>query len=276
MELSGTILGIMKDVKNLTRKGVDFVRNPILDNTAEIKLAHHLPSHLLLYRDENEIDDHIIAHELGHIMIIYSTPEEKRLIPAQADKEDMIRALSQVYSFLKAKNMDEREILDTFYHWQYVTGINLIYEIQDSTVEIWIYDNYPALRSLQLKRLKLILEESLERMKNLSPLGVHPELVRSDNILHYIYYRRIGKHIGENLTKGFNHIQSLEEAKRLTEYIERNHDGSYESDIKMTNYLAEVFHMRHWIKWKDWNDIPENYANIINGNHHKMLESRAN
>jgi hypothetical protein len=276
MKLSDTIFGIIEDVKNLTGKGVEFTKNLDLNNDAEAKLAHHLPAHIILYKDENKMDDHLIAHELGHIIIIYSTPEEKRLIPRQPDKEDMLRALSQVYSFLKAKNMDEKELLDTFYQWHYIATVNLIYNIQDSTVENWIYDNYPALKSLQLKRLKLILEESLERMKNLSPLEVHPELVRIDNILQYIYYRRIGRHIGENLTKGFNHIQSLEEAKRLTEYIERNHDGRYESDIKITNYLAEVFHMRHWIKWKDWNDIPENYATIINGTHHKMLDPRAN
>ena len=272
MKLTDTILGIIEDVKNLTGKGVEFTKNTDLNNDAEVKFAHHLPTHKILYKDENEIDDHLVAHELGHIIITYSTPEGKRLIPLQPGKEDMVRALSQLYPFLKEKIVDEKKMLDTFYQWHYVATVNLLYTIQDSTVEIWIYDNYPTIRSLQLRRLKLLLKNSLERMKDLSPLEVHPELVRSDNILNYIYYRRIGRHIGENFTKGFNYIQSLEQAKRLTEYIERNHDGTYESDIKMTNYLAEVFHMRHWISWKDWNDIPENYATMINGIHLEALE----
>ena len=264
MKLTDTILGIIENVKNLTGKGVEFTNNPDLNDDAEVKLAHHLPTHKILYKDENGIDDHIIAHELGHIIIIYSTPEEKRLIPTHPGKENLLRAISGVYSFLKDRNIPEENMWSVFIPWFYTITCNLIYRIQDSTVENWIYDNYPSLRTSQLKCLNEALEERIEDIERSHP-EVHPQLIRNDNILSYIQYRRIGKHIGVNFTKGFNHIRGLDEAKRLADYVINNHSGSYEDDIKMTNYIAEAFHMRHWIKWTDWNDIPENYETIING-----------
>lgn len=55
-----------------------------------------MPSHLIFYKEEhNEIINHLIAHECGHVLRIFGVPEEKRLLP-RTDDQIKLNALAEI------------------------------------------------------------------------------------------------------------------------------------------------------------------------------------
>ena len=101
---------ILEEVKARTGKGIEFIEKDNLSTYAALKMARiSMPSHLIFYKKEhNELINHLIAHECGHIFRMYSSSEDKRLIPystqqiklrALSEIEDEIAALSSVLSF---------------------------------------------------------------------------------------------------------------------------------------------------------------------------------
>jgi len=89
----GTSIGtggslILERVSELTVKASILSRKEDLPVLAMITMAvQDSPHHRLFFkRDHDELVNHVIANECGHILRLYSAPEEKRLIPWPARK----------------------------------------------------------------------------------------------------------------------------------------------------------------------------------------------
>ena len=74
---------VLEEVKNVTGKGIEFIVKDNLTTYAALKMARKdMPSHLIYYKKEHdEIINHLIVHECGHLFRIFKCPENQRLIP---------------------------------------------------------------------------------------------------------------------------------------------------------------------------------------------------
>ena len=97
MNLIGSVYKIFEEVKSLTGKEVQLSEKKDLDTPASIKVARkNMSAHLMYYKPEHtEIINHLIAHECGHILRIYSAAESDRIMP-YTDDQIKLRALKDI------------------------------------------------------------------------------------------------------------------------------------------------------------------------------------
>ena len=83
IQLIDTVHTILEKVRNETGKRVEFIEKNDLTTFAALKMARkNMPSHLVFYkREHDEIINHLIAHECGHVLRMFAVPEEKRIRP---------------------------------------------------------------------------------------------------------------------------------------------------------------------------------------------------
>ena len=97
LDLIAPVKEILDKVKQTTAKEIQFVEKDDLTTYAALKMARKdMPSHLMFYKKEHdEIINHLIAHECGHVLRIFSVSEENRLIPKTND-QIKLNALTEI------------------------------------------------------------------------------------------------------------------------------------------------------------------------------------
>ena len=264
LELIRSVYDILEKVKEITNKKVEFIEKNDLPTYAAIKFARrNMPAHLIFHkREHNELVNHLIAHECGHILRMYAVPEENRLIPYSDDTlkskaleqiEDEITALSKVIPFEQLAS-----IVNLWY-----TGIirQVTNQPPDIMIERWLYDDYPALRPYQKKSIEKQLNEGLEGLKASVSKITPKTILEASNIMNYAFFRLLGLHFGTNLIRPYNNTLYLNRGKELAAIIEKEYINTYEGDIQMANKWAQLLGLADWYKWRDFEDVPQGYIN---------------
>lgn len=265
LDLKESVNEILEKVKQLTGKDIEFIEKSDLTTYAALKMARkNMPSHLIFYKEEhNEIINHLIAHECGHVLRIFGVPEEKRLIPrtddqiklnALAEIEPEIQELSTVLPFDKLA-----QIVNLWYNGTFRQVTNFP---PDIIIEKWIYDEYPELRPYQAQSLKKQHEEALA--------GLSPEVMKMtpakfldvSNIMNYAFFRILGMYFKINYLKPYNNSPYLNKGKELASITE-DYIDNYEGDIRMVNRWAEFLNLSKWFSWTDFENIPDNYVETL-------------
>ena len=97
LNLIDSVHSILEEVEELTGKKIEYVEKKDLPSPATIQAAKkNMPAHRLLYnKNHNELINHLIANECGHILRIYSVGEEKRKFPV-ANQRTLIRFMKEM------------------------------------------------------------------------------------------------------------------------------------------------------------------------------------
>ena len=260
LQFIDTVHSIFDRVKEETGKGFEFVEKNDLTTFAAVKMARrNMPSHLIFYkRKHDEIINHLVAHECGHILRMFKTPEEKRLIPysditikgsALGQIENEIIELSHV---LPIDNLSQ--LINIWYEGTIRQVTN---QPPDIMIEKWLFDDYPALRPFQKKSIEKQLSESLVALKD-SVRQITPKtILDASNIMNYAFFRLLGLHFGTNFIRPYNNTPYINQGKELSNITEEEYVNTYEGDIQMANRWAQFLGLVDWYKWRDFEDIPQ-------------------
>jgi hypothetical protein len=256
------VYSILDKVKEETGKGFEFIGKDDLPTHAGLKMARKdMPSHIIVYRKKyDEVINHLVAHECGHILRMFKTPEEKRIIP-YSDDEIKLSAIGQI----------ETEIvgLSKILPFERLTAIvNLWYNgivrqvtnhPPDIMIEKWLFNDYPGIRTLQRKSLENQLKESLAGLND-SVIRITPKtILDASNIMNYTFFRLLGLHFGTNFIRPYNNTIYVSRGKELAAITEKEYVDTYEGDIQMANRWAQFLGLEGWFKWRDFEDVPGNY-----------------
>jgi len=259
LDLKESVNEILKKVKQLTGKDIEFIEKSDLPTYAALRMARkNMPSHLIFYKAEHdEIINHLIAHECGHVLRMYGVPEEKRLIPRTDDKiklnalaeiEPEIQELSKVLPFDKLA-----QIVNLWYNGTVRQVTNFPPDIM---IEKWIYDEYSELRPYQSQSIKKQYEESLAglspEVKKMTP----PTFLDLSNIMNYAFFRILGLHFGTNFVKPYNNTKYIGSGKKLALLTEAEYVDNYDGDIQMINKWADFLKLSNWFEWAGFDNIP--------------------
>jgi len=257
------VYDILEKVRQVTLKEIRFVERDDLSTYAALRMARaNSPAHIIFVKKEyNEIVNHLVAHECGHVLRIFSVPEAKRLIAKTNDRiklnalsgiEDEIQNLSAVLPFERLT-----QIINLWYGGicRQVTNFP-----PDIRIEKWLYNDYPELRKYQLLSIRMQQQEALSgfsaEAQNISP----PTFINLSNIMNYAFFRILGLHFGTNLVKPFTNMKYLEKAKKLASLTEGSRADNHEGDIEMVNKWADFLSISHWFEWSDFEDVSNNSA----------------
>jgi hypothetical protein len=261
-ELIEPVKDILKSVEHLTRKPFRFLEKRDLETYAAVRLARsNMSEHIIIYKpDHNELLNHLIAHECGHILRMFSVPVEKRLIP-MSNREIKFTALREMEGEITriSKIIPIEGVAEIFNLW--FTGIirQVTNPPPDIMIEKWLYDEYPDLRPNQLVSLKKQHQDALSGLKDQVKEITPSKIFDASNIMNYAFFRIIGFHIKTNFLKPYNQTVYVGKGKELAEYTQKNHVNNYEGDIKMIEYWADYLGLSKWFVWTGFENVPEDY-----------------
>ena len=255
---------ILERVRNETGKGVEFIEKNDLTTFAALKMARRImPSHIIFYKGEHdEIINHLIAHECGHVLRMFAAAEEQRFVP-YSDDDLKLTALTQIEAEINAisKTLPFDQLASIVNLWY--TGIirQVTNHPPDIMIEKWLFDDYPALRSYQKKSIEKQLSESIAGLKD-SVRQITPKtILEASNIMNYAFFRLLGLHFGTNYIRPYNNTPYVNRGKELAAIIEKEYINTYEGDIQMANRWAQCLGLADWFKWRDFEDVPQGYTN---------------
>jgi len=252
LSLIAPVHEILEKVRQATSKEIQFIEREDLPTYAALRMARaDMPSHIILVkREHDEIINHLIAHECGHVLRVFGVPEEKRLIARTNDRiklnalsqiEGEIQALSAVLPFERLAQMVNLWYDGTF---RQVTNFPT-----DIMIEKWLYDNYPELREYQLASIRKQQEEALLGLAG-ETVRISPQtFINLSNIMNYAFFRILGFHFGTNFVKPFANMNYLEKGKKLAFLTEEGYVDSHEGDIEMANQWAQFLGISNWFEW---------------------------
>ncbi len=254
---------VLEEVKRETGKGIEFVPKEDLASYAVLKMARKgMPSHLIFYKSEHdEVINHLIVHECGHLFRIFRCQENRRLIPF-SDQKIKSKALKQIDNEIMALKpvLSDEQIAQAFNLW-YDGLIRQVTNLPpDIMIEKWIYNSFPTLRELQLKSIKKQHADSLVGLTETVRMMTPPTILFASNVMNYAFFRILGLHIGQNFVREYNSTSYLAKGKELAAITEKDCEDSHEGDNVMINKWAEFVSISGWFQWRGFEDIPVGYS----------------
>jgi hypothetical protein len=254
---------ILAEVKSMTGKGFEFIQKDDLSTYATLKMARkNMPSHLIYYKKEHdEIINHLIVHECGHLFRIFKCPENQRLMPYSTNQMKH-NALKKIENEMQALNgiLSEDQIAHLTEHWYNGLILQATNLPPDIMIEKWIYDRFLALRPLQLKSLNKQLTDALSGLSETVSRTTPNTILYASNVMSYAFFRILGFYIGQNFIKRYNSTPYVEKGKELTSITENNYTDSHEGDNVMIDKWAAFVNISDWFKWRGFEDVPADYG----------------
>ncbi len=256
---------ILDKVREATGKDFQFVEKSDLPTYATVKAARRpMPAHVVIYRrNYDEIINHLIAHECGHILRMFGVAEERRLIP-QTDgsiekkaRDALNSELRRLESVLPAGSMTRLWRL-----WYEGTVRQLTNVPSDIRIEKWLYDDYPELRRNQEKSLKNQLKEAGQglsrRVREVTPAKIYD----GANSMNYAFFKVVCEHIGIS-SEPFRTSRFRANGEKLLELALAEPADNYEGDIATVNRWAEFLGLAGWFAWTGFENVPAEYLRSL-------------
>jgi hypothetical protein len=266
LELIKPVHDILDRVREVTHKRIEFIEKNDMPTYAAIKMARrNMSAHLIFHkREHNELVNHLIAHECGHILRMFAVPEGKRLIPmsneeikgiALNEMQDEIMGLSKILPLERLA-----QIINLWFNGTVRQVTNLPPDIM---IEKWLFDDYPELRPYQLRSLQKQHQEAIAGLKNEVKQITPSKILDASNIMNYAFFRIIGFYIKTNFLTPYNQTNYVRKGKELAEYTEKNYTNDYEGDLKMIDYWAKYLGLSNWFAWTGFENVPESYLEAV-------------
>ncbi len=254
---------IFEQVKALTGKDVKLIETKELGVYAFVKIARRsMSEHLMYYKPEHTgIMNHLIAHECGHILRIYGVEPERRLVPftnaqlkmqALREIEPDIQKLSHVIPFDGLA-----QVVDMWY-----TGTirQLTSYPSDIMIEKWIHDEYPDLRPYQSESIKKQYDEAIQGLSSRVERMTPGKMLQASNSMNYAFFHILEAHFGANYYLGRYQRSAYASLGNELMRLQQESTSTYEGDVETTNKWAEALKCSNWFAWRDFEDVPEDYA----------------
>jgi hypothetical protein len=256
---------VLEEVRRLTGKGIEFIPKEDLPTFAALRMARkNMPSHIMFYKKEHdEIINHLIVHECGHLLRTFRCPENQRLIP-YSDPEIKHAALRKIENEIAgiAKILPEDQTAHIIELWYSGLIRQLTNFPPDIMIEKWIYDRFPMLRELQLESIKKQHAEAVsgltETVRKITPYAI----LFASNVMNYAFFRILGLHIGQNFTRQYSSTIYIGKGKELAAMTEKDHADSHEGDNIMIDKWASFLKISDWFKWRGFEDVPPDYGQM--------------
>lgn len=251
-------------MEKLTKKPIRFIEKYDLDVYASVKMARmEMPEHIIFYKKEhNELINHLIAHECGHILRTFSVPEEKRLIPITTQNtranfmKEIDSDIKKLSSFMPLQDLYKLADL-----WHNGTIRQLTSYPPDIMIEKWIYNNYSDLRPYQRDSIKRQRDSAVAVLSDDIKAIIPPKIYKISNIMNYAFFSVLGKHIGSNLIRSYDRTPYIKKGRKLVSLTENNYQNNYEGDIKMINQWADFLGILNWFDWTNFENVSPSYLN---------------
>jgi Tetratricopeptide repeat len=253
-------LQLLDDSADQTGVGFEFLERPDLVSRATVQIARGgMDRHRILYRSSESPMDHMVAHEVGHIVRLWTVPEDQRRLPFST-LETKLGAIQQLGGELTKLANEEKlppEYLAKSFDLIYPGMVRQVGNIPiDIRIERWLYERYPELRRVQreslLSQLKEGVEATAERIGRTAPHTVF----YGSSVMNCAFTIAVGEMYGEtDLWEPYRGSPYWSEGLRLVRMIDAADDDAG-GDVRLVDEWATALKVRDWYRWIRLVDAP--------------------
>jgi hypothetical protein len=265
LELMESVRSILSQVRELTGKDFRFIeKNDLQGSHASVKIARRsMPEHLIFYRGVHDnLINHLVAHECGHILRLFRAPPEKRKMVA-TNETTRAKAMGELASEIDRIRglLDGRDVTDIAALWYQGIVRQMDSQPADTMIEKWLYDDYPELRPIQDLSLKKQMRESLQVLLEQVRIATPAKVYDANCTMNYAYFKLLSEFANLPLHSSFKDSRYQARGEELYELTRNKHENNYEGDLAMTNKWAEFLGLTGWFDWRDFEDMTDDYLN---------------
>lgn len=266
LDLIAATQQILEQVEELTQKKFKFIEKEDLPYFAKVKPARkNMTYHIVFYRKvDDEVLNHLIAHEGGHLIRIFEAPESKRITPF-TDQEHIKVAMTEMKGELKKSSLllPGVQINPLLNMWIYGLVLQLTNLPPDLMIEKWLYDNYGELRDFQLKSIKIQWKDAIAALDKKVKAITPKKVFNSSNIMNYAFFRVISSYINYDFMEPYSSTAFIKKGEKLVEINQRDYKNNFEGDVEKINEWANSLNLSKWFSWRNFEDIPNNYEEAV-------------
>lgn len=263
LDLIPTTKKILHQVEELTKKKFKFVEKNDLPCFAKVKLARNkIDHHIIFYKkSHDEIINHLIAHECGHIIRIFTAPELKRVVPF-SNENHFKNAIVEMNEEMKKISLSIPKLQMDQIMKMWFNGLisQLTNAPPDLMIEKWIYDTYKELREYQFESIKRQWKEAMAGMNTEIKRITPSKIFNSSHIMNYAFYLIIGDYLNYNFIQPYDSTPFGEKGKRLAELTQKNYQNNLEGDVEKINEWADFLNLSKWFGWTNFENVPKDYG----------------
>jgi Flp pilus assembly protein TadD len=251
---------LLDDSAEQTGIGFEFLERPDLVSRATVQIARGgMDRHRILYRSSESPMDHMVAHEVGHIVRLWTVPEDQRQLPFSTldTKMGAIHQLGEELTKLANEEKLPPEYLAKSFELIYPGMVRQAANIPiDIRIERWLYERYPELRRVQreslLSQLKEGVEATAERIRRTTPHTVF----YGSSVMNCAFTIAVGELYGETeLWEPYRGSPYWSEGMRLVRMIDAADDDAG-GDVRLVDDWARALKVRDWYRWIKLVDAP--------------------
>lgn len=258
--LRGETQEILWRTSQTTGKRIWIIPDPLLNARALLEIARPEDSwHTLRYKEDlGQFLDHLVAHECGHLLRLWTVPPSERMLwssPMECRKAASDE-LGGHLDFLYATRMIKRETLEALLTswWRGLVSQVGNYPI-DMKIERWLFETYPSLQQLQADTLKSQLEENYWSL-NPEIEAVTPKLVYENTMaMNCAFAHFIAEMMGGQILVRPYPERFFEKAAHLLSLFKEESEDNHRGDVRIIKRWAETLGISNWYVWKDWEGL---------------------
>jgi len=254
------VRSILAELHDLTGKELHFVLKPDLKSLARLRMAGEFATvHTLFYRDEdNPLINHVVANECAHLIRILQAPREMRRITV-ANERTMARYREEIRGDIQRLSLIHGlDALRSFIPLWYEAVVFQITRMPtDIMIERWLYEDYPAMRDLQLAALREQHEKAVSvltlNVRRMTPWKIYDV----SQIMNYVFFKLTGELLGIHLIEPYEKSRYLLEGEGLATWTAGHYTEDHEGDVSVIDYWARYLEVSEWFEWRRFDEISQ-------------------
>jgi hypothetical protein len=237
----------------VSHKGIYVYADATLPAAARVRFAEaDEPMHRISYRpDQSPFVDYLIAHEAGHIVRVFSAPQEERKVPT-ASVSDYGAALRRNARGLRRRLASgaPAAVIEAAAYELYLDAVSALTNgPPDARIERSLYRDYPGLRPLQQEALQGATAAAYDAL--LPKVEVAPRgLLRTAATLIYALAQEPSEVMVRDYAEPFREWADRRQARQLRTILADIGDQGHCGDTATTNEWARYLGIEDWFGWR--------------------------
>ena len=253
--LISAVQTLLKRVEERTGKPIAAIEKSDLPMSAEIKItAKNETAHQLFYRKGyDEQINYIIANQCGHILRLFDAPADQRFMPI-ANYRTMMSYIMEMgeecHRF--AHLFDPEKIKRMVRLWYEGVVFQLTKMPPDIMIDKWLYNEYPELRSIQLKSLTRQRQAAVQSLTSDTRKFTPDKIYRVSNIMNYVFFKILEDHFRLDWVAPYHGTIFIFDGSALATLTERDYINNHTGDRAMIDAWAQRLDLTTWFEWKKY------------------------
>jgi hypothetical protein len=216
------------------------------------------PYEIHFVKGEEPVLEHLVAHEVGHLVRLYQVSEAERVMPAvtPATRLLAIEQLAPELLSLVRNGLRDDALVNLFDIWHQGVCEQLASFPADLRIEAWIHSHFPGLRPVQRRSLFTEVRRAIPSFLPGARAFTPPTVYRATMAMNAAQAIHVAELFATPaLTAPFERHGFDSQGRNLLGLVLNADDQGHHSDMQAVDAWAHELRLTGWFDWQPYTGI---------------------